>query len=186
MNADDDRALVTAILSSGDEAAFRALFRRHSPSLYSLARRLLGWASADAEDAVQETWIRASERLESFRWQSALRTWLSGILVNRCRELRRRVAPAFGTPPEDEEAVEPADDVLRMDLERAIAALPDGYRDVVVLHDVDGYTHDDIARLLDIDTGTSKSQLSRARQALRAALAKGRTGESRRTHGERP
>jgi RNA polymerase sigma-70 factor (ECF subfamily) len=170
MKADDDRTLVTAILAAGDEAAFRTLFRRHSPSLCALARRLLGGAPADADDAVQETWIRTSRKLASFRWDSTFRTWVSGILVNRCRELRRETRPSFEPPGDDQPALAASNETLRVDLERAIAGLPDGYRTVVVLHDVEGYTHEDIARFLDIDAGTSKSQLSRARRALRAAL----------------
>jgi RNA polymerase sigma-70 factor (ECF subfamily) len=171
MKADDDRTLVAAILASGDEAAFRTLFRRHSPSLGALARRLLGGAAADADDAVQESWIRACRKLASFRWDSAFRTWLSGILVNRCRELRREIRPSFEPPVEDEPAaVDTSNGNLRVDLERAIAGLPDGYRTVLVLHDIEGYMHEDIARFLEIDAGTSKSQLSRARRALRVAL----------------
>jgi RNA polymerase sigma-70 factor (ECF subfamily) len=185
MKSDDDNTLVAAILEVGDEAAFRTLYRRHTPSLYALARRLIGGASADAEDAVQETWIRACRRFASFRGESALRTWLSGILVNRCRELRRNAATSGEASPLGETAIAPADDGLRIDLERAIADLPDGYRRVVVLHDIEGYTHEDIAQLLDIDPGTSKSQLSRARHALRAALSVGRSGDAHAAHGER-
>src|SRR5262245_40015568 len=132
MRADDDRTLVTAILASRDEAAFRTLFRRHSPSLHALARRLLGGAAADADDAVQETWIRACRKLASFRWDSALRTWLSGILVNRCRELRRSAGPVIAMPAEDEPSARAPDEGTRVDLERAIAGLPDGYRSVLV------------------------------------------------------
>jgi len=186
MRADDDQALVTAILTLRDEAAFRTLFRRHSPSLYALARRLMGGSTADADDAVQETWIRACRRFASFRWDSALKTWLAAILVNRCRELRRHVVANRESPPSCEPKVAPADDDLRVDLERAIADLPDGYRNVLVLHDVEGYTHEDIARLLDIDAGTSKSQLWRARRALRVALSTERTDGTRAAYGERP
>jgi RNA polymerase sigma factor (sigma-70 family) len=185
MKADDDHTLVAAIVTHGDEAAFRTLFRRHSPSLYALARRFMGGAAADAEDAVQETWIRACRRLDSFRWDSALKTWLAGILVNRCRELRRNAAPSREASARDDLAITPVDEVLRVDLERAIGGLPEGYRNVVVLHDVEGYTHEDIARLLDIDAGTSKSQLSRARRALRVALSLERPAGSHTAHGER-
>jgi len=186
MRADDDHALVTAILTLRDEAAFRTLFRRHSPSLYALARRLMGGSTADADDAVQETWIRACRRFSSFRWDSALRTWLAAILVNSCREHKRHLASDHSAPPLDAPAVDPADDDLRVDLERAISDLPDGYRNVLVLHDVEGYTHEDIARLLDIDAGTSKSQLWRARRALRVALSTSRKDGTRAAYGERP
>jgi RNA polymerase sigma-70 factor (ECF subfamily) len=186
MRADDDHTLVTAIVTQGDEAAFRTLFRRHSPSLYALARRLMGGSTADAEDAVQETWIRACRRFASFRWDSALKTWLAAILVNRCRELRRQVISNREAPPLNQPGIDPADGALRVDLERAIAELPDGYRNVVVLHDIEGYTHEDIAKLLDIDAGTSKSQLFRARRALRVALSVVRNDDTHAAHGERP
>lgn len=169
MRAEDDRDLVADVLASGSEASFRALYRRHTPALYGLALRLLGGA-ADADDAVQEAWIRAAGRFAAFRWESSLRTWLSGILVNRCREIRRQRG-------QNEEVhrsgVMLTDEALRVDLERAIASLPDGYRDVVVLHDVEGHTHEDIGRMLGIEAGTSKSQLSRGRRALRQLLGHG-------------
>jgi RNA polymerase sigma-70 factor (ECF subfamily) len=167
--AEADTALVAAVLSRGDEARFRVLYRRHTPALFRLALRLSGGASADAEDAVQETWIRAGRRLASFRGDSAFRTWLSGILVNRCRETRRERARETDAAVDDEPCTAPPA-AERIDLERALAALAPGYREVLVLHDVEGYTHEEIAGLLGVDAGTSKSQLSRARRAMRAAL----------------
>lgn len=130
----------------------------------ALARRLAG-DMADAEDAVQETWTRAVRALPGFRWECSLRTWLSGITVNCCRELVRRRGPlATDAAPEP---VTPSPTGVR-ELESMLAALPDGYREVLVLHDVEGYTHEEIGRLLEIHPGTSKSQLSRARRTLRA------------------
>lgn len=117
---------------------------------------------------MQDTWLRATARLHEFRGEASLRTWLAGFTINCCRERwRRREAT---TPPPDE-AVPPAAD--RVDLERAIASLPDGCREVLVLHDLEGYTHEEIAARLGVVPGTSKSQLSKARAALRAALASG-------------
>jgi len=165
---DDDAVLVKAFVSARDEAAFRALFRRHTPALFRLALRLLGGDPAGAEDAVQEAWIRAAERLATFRFESALRTWLSGFVVNCCREARRRVQEA--SP--DEAAAPAADDdpAPALDLDRALLSLADGYRQVLVLHDVVGLTHREIARQLGIEEGTSKSQLFLARRALRRRL----------------
>jgi len=165
---DDDAVLVKAFVSARDEAAFRALFRRHTPALFRLALRLLGGDPAGAEDAVQEAWIRAAERLATFRFESALRTWLSGFVVNCCRESRRRVQEA--SP--DEAAAPAADDdpAPALDLDRALLSLADGYRQVLVLHDVVGLTHREIARQLGIEEGTSKSQLFQARRALRRRL----------------
>ena len=170
-----DRALVRSFVRHGDEAAFRQLYRRHAPSLYLLARRLLG-ASHSAEDATQDTWMRAADRLGSFRWESSLRTWLCGITVNRCREMMRGVHGSTGpgqldmVPEPGAGAPETPD--VRVDLERAIAALPDGSRGVLVLHDIEGRTHVEIAAMLGIDEGTSRSQLFKARRALRELLAR--------------
>jgi RNA polymerase sigma-70 factor (ECF subfamily) len=166
-----DAALVAAVVADGDEARFRALYRRHSPALYRLALRLAGGDAAAADDALQESWIRAARRLASFRGDSAFRTWLSGFLVNCCREARRESARRAEEPLGSVEPARSRGDSLRLDLERAIASLPPSYRDVLVLHDVEGYTHEEIGRLLDVEPGTSKSQLSRARRALRAALS---------------
>lgn len=166
-----DRLLVERFVEARDEASFRALYRRHTPALYALALRLLAHRSADAEDVIQDVWIRAAERLGRFRWEAALRTWLSGIVVNCCRERLRaewRWAQDDHTEPERTDVASPPE--LTLDLDRAIATLPPGCRGVFVLHDIEGRTHEEIASLLDIDPGTSKSQLSYARRRLRALL----------------
>jgi len=163
-----DRELSTRFIEARDAAAFRELFRRHTPALYQLATRLLGGTGRGADDAVQEAWLRAAEGLAAFEWRSSLRTWLTGIAINCCREiLRRRQA---GTParPGGEPAQEAPPTILGLDLERAVLGLPNGCREVLVLHDVEGLTHAEIAARLGIEPGTSKSQLSRARRALRA------------------
>ncbi|MCI0403726.1 MAG: sigma-70 family RNA polymerase sigma factor [Acidobacteria bacterium] len=169
-NAPDDRALVARFLRARDEASFRALYRAHSPRLLLFARRLLG-GEQDAEDTLQETWMRAVRRLESFRWESSLRTWLCAIVLNCCREARRHRRPQA-----DPESVRqfPAPAGLgpaeAAQLEALVRTLPDGYREVLVLHDLEGYTHEEISGLLGIAEGTSKSQLFRARQTLRGWL----------------
>lgn len=150
------------------EDAFRALYRAHTPALYALALRLTGSDKNEAEDLVQETWVRATRKLSSFRGESALRSWLCGVLVNVRRERIRTVWRVVDGP--DIEPVTAAPDIIAFDLERAIAALPVGARDVFVLHDVYGYAHHEIAHMLGVVEGTSKSQLSRARKLLRAAL----------------
>lgn len=118
---------------------------------------------------MQDTWLRATARLEDFRGEASLRTWLAGFTINCCRERWRRRepdAPAADEPSRSEPVVD------RLDLERAIAALPDGHREVFVLHDLEGFTHEEIAARLGIVPGTSKSQLSRARSSLRARMAR--------------
>ncbi len=145
-----DRGLAEALLERGDEKAFRELYRRHTPRL---------------------TWLRAAQYLDRFRWESSLSTWLSGIGLNVCRDLWRKrngrdlewngsAEPPVLAPRTDE----------RIDLERAITLLPVGYRTVLILHDLEGFTHDEIGEQLGIAAGTSKSQLSCARRAVRAML----------------
>ena len=174
--ADDsvpDRALAERVATRRDPAAFHALYARHTPALYAMAMRLTG-QPADAEDAVHDTWLRAVGALPRFEWRSSLRTWLTSILVNRTRELERQARAVLPLEEElapDEPPPQLPRDVDPLDLEAAIHALPPGYRRVLVLHDVDGFTHDDIAGLLGIDPGTSKSQLARARRRLRRMLA---------------
>jgi RNA polymerase sigma-70 factor (ECF subfamily) len=167
-----DQELCDRFVRQGDEAAFRVLFRRHSPRLYAIALRMLAGRVADAEDAVQDAWLRAASGLRRFEWRSALSTWLSGIVINCARE-RLRARPLVQASDADLAALPaaPRPQVPALDLERGLAALPDGYREVLVLHDLYGYTHLEIADLLDIVVGTSKSQLFHARRALRARLS---------------
>ena len=166
---------------AGDEAAFRSLYRRHTPRLLQLAQRLLGGDDAEAEDVIQDTWIKAVEKLETFRWESELSTWLHSIALNVSREaLRRRGGRREVEWPENDEpaAAQPLERLEPVDLERAIAALPSGYRAVLVLHDVEGHTHEAIAEQLGVTPGTTKSQLFRARRAVRALLAPATEGRA--------
>ncbi len=166
----DDLALVRQFLRSRGEDAFRSLYRIHTPALYALALRLAGGDAGEAEDLVQESWLRAVRALSTFRAESTLRSWLCGFLVNVRRERIRTAWRIVEAPVDD--AIAPngvvTDDAL--DLERAIAGLPEGARDIFVLHDVHGYTHEEIAGMLGIVVGTSKSQLNRARSLLRGLL----------------
>jgi RNA polymerase sigma factor (sigma-70 family) len=166
----DERALAEKFCRNGDESAFRALYRRHTPLLYRVAYRLV--VNADrAADIVQDTWLRAAQRLPSFRWESSLATWLVGIVINRSREEIRRTtneAPAQNELPEP--VARNSEAWLHLHLERAIAQLPEGYREVLLLYDVEGYTHEEIAQALEIEVSTSRSQLARARAAMRASL----------------
>jgi RNA polymerase sigma-70 factor (ECF subfamily) len=172
----EDRILVSRFLEGRDETAFRGLYGRHSGALYRFLLRLTGRA-ADAEEGVQETWVRACRALPRFEWRSALSTWLAGIAIRWWREECRRRGRSEG----QRDAAEIAADGLapaegeRIDLARALEGLALGYREAILLHDVYGHTHGEIARMLDVDEGTSKSQLSRARRALRARLGGRRT-----------
>jgi RNA polymerase sigma-70 factor (ECF subfamily) len=172
-----DAELIDYIRQGGDERAFRELYRRHTPRLYQLVLRILAGSQADAEDVVQETWIRATTALARFRGESSFGTWLTGIGLNRARDfLRHRSRRPAGLQVDDGDAhLERiggrADSTTdRVDLERAITLLPDGYRLVFVLYEVEGFRHAEIAVRLGISEGTSKSQLHHARRALREFL----------------
>lgn len=177
---DTDRELADAVARYGDESAFRELYRRHTPRLLALVARLLGPSDDDAEDAVQEAWIRACEGLGRFRWDAAFGTWVAGIAINVARDVLRRrsrwKSSELGDDNDPRPQPVPANDA-RIDLESAIRTLPDGCRMVLVLHDVEGMTHADIAGRLGIADGTSKSQLSNARRLLRDYLGTSREND---------
>ncbi len=169
----EDRILVRDFLESRAEDRFRVLYRRHSPVLGRTIYRILSGDPDDTAEVLQITWIRAVERLDQFQWRSSLRSWLTGIALNCSREHLRQRKRSSSDPIDLHEPSE-APRVLRrldrVDLERAIASLPTGYREVLVLHDIEGYTHVEIGGMLGIEEGTSKSQLSRARKAMRKCL----------------
>jgi RNA polymerase sigma-70 factor (ECF subfamily) len=167
-----DRELADAVVAGGAEWAFRELYRRHSPRLFQLVLRLVGGARADAEDIVQDAWIHAVSALSRFRWEAAFETWLTGIAINQTRSFWRRKGTRLFDPIADDSLVARAAEVGdRLDLDAAIARLPHGYRVVLVLHDVEGWTHEEIGARLGIAIGTSKSQLFAARRAMRTHLA---------------
>jgi RNA polymerase sigma-70 factor (ECF subfamily) len=159
---------------AGDDAAFAELYRAHAGRVYALCLRLEADAQR-AEELTQDVFVRAWERLASYRGESAFTTWLHRLAVNVVlgdrRSAWRRAKRVFATA--DPTVYERADDLspgTTLDLETAIGRLPAGARTVFVLHDVEGYTHEEIARMSDIAEGTSKAQLFRARRLLREAL----------------
>lgn len=156
--------------SSRDERDFRELYAAHTPYLWAMALRLTGRREGEAEELVQEAWIRAAARCERFRGESSLRSWLGGFLVNCWRERRRELAWEDGELPDDLPAAGSAGAAERIDLERALAELPDGLRAVVLLHDLAGFTHAEIGAQLEIAPGTSKSRLFAARGRLARRL----------------
>jgi RNA polymerase sigma-70 factor (ECF subfamily) len=179
-----DQELVDALREGGSESAFRELYGRHTPRLLRFVRRVLGRAGDDAEDVVQETWIRAVEGLAGFRGEARIGTWLTGIGLNVARMHLRKlgrwrgflevVRPEAGAPALSHEE--------RMDLECVLAHLPDGQRTVLLLHDLEGYTHGEIGEMLGIAEGTSKSQLSAARRQAQALYDGGPPQPPRRSH----
>ena len=175
-----DRALVDRC-QAGDLAAFEEIYRQHAGRLYSLACRMLGNPS-DAEDLLQEIFLAAHRKLDSFRGDSALGTWLYRLAMNQCLDyLRSRAARSSQvTDTLDDEPgwYEPGQadlsgqTVSKIDIERALARLPDGCRAAFVLHDVQGLEHREVASVLGIAEGTSKSQVHKARLRLRQLLTR--------------
>lgn len=168
------------LAAQGDTAAFERVYRTHLPRVYNLARRMAGPDTAD--ELTQDVFVRAWQKLATFRGESSFATWLHRLAVNviieRFRGLgtaRERFLPDGETALEHMSGAPPAAGYdAGMDLETAVARLPPGARQVFVLHDVEGYRHEEIGTLLGVSTGTSKSQLHRARMTLRAHLARRR------------
>lgn len=162
----------------GDELAFEQLYRENVARIYALCLRLTADA-AEARERTQDAFVRAWERLPSFRGESAFSSWLHRLTVNvvlmEQRAATRREARVT-TDPDAADAYALSDASrdpspgLRMDLEAAIAALPAGARQVLILHDIEGFQHAEIAELLGVAEGTSKAHLFRARRLLREAL----------------
>jgi len=165
--------------AEGDTAAFEQIYRRHFRRVYALCLRMLG-DPTQAEDLTQEVFINLLGKIGSFRGESAFTTWLHRMTVNQVlMYFRKRSTKSELTTDEGEtpvQIVRGTEDPNRMPvvdriaLERAISQLPPGYRTVFVLHDVEGYEHDEIARTLGVSEGTSKSQLHKARLKLRGLI----------------
>lgn len=164
----------------GDGQAFEELYRRHAGRLYNLVYRMVG-SAAEADDLLQDVFLHAYRKLSSFRGDSSLGTWLYRLGMNHCLDyLRGRQAKMDrATESLDREGmleptapnpVVPAA-ISRMDLERAIARLPEGCRAAFLLHDVEGFDHREVGRILGVSEGTSKSQVHKARMKLRALLS---------------
>jgi RNA polymerase sigma-70 factor (ECF subfamily) len=165
--------------ASGDAQAFEALYDRHHRRVYSLCLRMTQNV-AEAEDLTQEVFIQVYRKAGSFRGASTFTTWLHRLTVNqvlmhfRRRGVRKEQTTDDGVlpdqPPAWAQPASPTPAVNTIALDRAIAALPPGYRAVFVLHDVEGHEHEEIARMLGCSVGTSKSQLHKARMKLRSLL----------------
>ena len=162
-----DAELVVEFLQTRAEQSFRSLYHRYTNTLYLFALRLSGGLHQDAEYFVQETWISAIRKLPDFNRELSLRNWLMGIASFCYKELARKNRSIDIDVPPQHTPGNP-----HTDLERLIRSLPDGCRQILVLHDLYGYTHDEIASILGIHAGTSKSQLFEARQKLRARFSK--------------
>src|SRR5262245_8768627 len=165
-----DAVLIRRFLG-GEERAFRELYERHTPQLKMTLLRLLGPRSGDIDDVVQDSWIAAARGIHGFQGNAKFSTWLTSIGIratlahlarHREREIDLPDVPADDASPD-----------ASVDVERLLRMLPEQQRIVVVLHDLEGFTHEEIGLQLDIAAGTSKATLSRARAALRMALSQG-------------
>jgi RNA polymerase sigma-70 factor (ECF subfamily) len=162
-----------ALAASGDGRAFERLYRAHVARIHSLVRRMVDADQAD--DITQDVFVRCWEKLGTFRGEAAFGTWLHRLAVNVILGRRQTIGIERGRFMDAEDALEglPArstHEEHHMDFEEALAQLPEGARQVFLLHDVAGYKHDEIAELMGVVPGTSKSQLHHARMALRKYL----------------
>jgi len=186
-------AQLIARAQGGDEAAFAALYEAHKRRVYSLCLRMVS-DPTEAEDLSQEAFLQVFRKLSTFRGESAFSTWLHRLVVNVVlMHLRKKGLQQVSLDDVDSSQEEPVkreygdDDrrlmgsVDRINLDRAIAELPPGYRAVFVLHDVEGYEHNEIAQIMSYSVGNSKSQLHKARLKLREWL---RRDEARRAAAE--
>jgi RNA polymerase sigma-70 factor (ECF subfamily) len=157
----------------GSGTAVRALYERYSPRVYAVVRRIAGDDDL-AKDYAQEAWIRAIRALPTFRGDARFSTWLHRIAVNSALQALRKTDTRSKreAPMPENVAVDQVegDTLLGSLLERAMDQLPDGMRQVLILHDVEGYTHEEIGEVLGVSAGTSKSQLFKARSKMRELL----------------
>ena len=171
----NDAQLVAAV-PAGHANAERELYDRHVDRVFRLAYRMAGDDTL-ARDFTQDTFVRAFGKLADFRGESSLATWLhtiaTSVILNGLKKIRRIRSREIGGDelPDVPVTRRDAEPDLKLKLARAIDALPEGYRAVFVMHDVEGYTHEEIGRALGVQPGTSKAQLFRARARLRSELA---------------
>ena len=160
--------------ADGDARAIRTLYDRYAPRVFAVVRRIAG-DDDRAQDYAQEAWIRAIRALPSFRGDARFSTWLHRIAVNAALQALRKAETRKKRegPIPDQVPVGPrrGDALLQKQLETAMDALPEGMRRVLILHDVEGYTHDEIGDVLGVTSGTSKSQLFKARAKMRDMLS---------------
>lgn len=165
--------------SAGDRRAFEILYQRHQKRVYSICLRMTS-SPVEAEDLTQDVFIQLFRHISSYRGEAAFSTWLHRLTVNqvlmrlRKADIRFEIKTIAGDLPNETKAVikSPLPIVEAIALDRAITQLPPGYRTIFVLHDVEGYEHEEIAKKLGVTVGTSKSQLHKARLKLRTLLLK--------------
>jgi RNA polymerase sigma-70 factor (ECF subfamily) len=160
----------------GSPAEFEEMYHQQAPRIYSLACRMAG-SPEDGEDLLQEIFLQAYRKLGSFKGDSSLGTWLYRLALNHCLDYVRsrqvkmkKLTDSLEADSIHEPSAKHDTPIARLDLDRALERLPDGCREAFVLHDVEGFDHKEVAELLGIAEGTSKSQVFKARLKLRALL----------------
>ena len=188
VEADSSDLVLTQMAAKGNISAFEMLYERHHRRVYSLCLRMTN-SQTEAEDLTQEVFIQLFRKISSFRGDSAFSTWLHRMTVNqvlmhfRRRSVKNEKTSDSGDMPE--QTVRGTENPRKMPvldriaLKRAVAQLPNGYRNVFILHDVQGYEHEEVANLMGISVGTSKSQLHKARLKLRGLLIKQNEAEAK-------
>ena len=158
--------------------AFETVYRQHAPRIYALATRMAG-SQDEGEDLLQEIFLQAHRKLASFKGDAALGTWLYRLAVTHCLDFvrsrqakMRKVTDTLDADAAAQPMARRETPIAKIDLERAVAQLPAGCREAFVLHDVEGYDHREVAEMLGIAEGTSKSQVFKARMKLRGLLGR--------------
>jgi RNA polymerase sigma-70 factor (ECF subfamily) len=161
---------------AGDVEAFETLYQQHAARLYTMACRMAG-SPEDGEDLLQEIFLQAYRKLGSFKGDSAIGTWLYRLALNHCLDFVRsrqakmsKLTETLDADTSFQPTARRETPIARLDLERAVERLPEGCREAFVLHDVEGFDHKEVGRLLGIAEGTSKSQVFKARMRLRSLL----------------
>jgi RNA polymerase sigma-70 factor (ECF subfamily) len=191
VSGERDEDLVRRCLG-GDRSAFGVLFERHERRVYNLALRMTG-CEEDARDATQDAFLTALRKLASFRGEAAFTTWLHRVTVNACYDLlrKRSRAPLLDRLPEHQPEPPPVPDHadqtgLLIDVQRALLEVPEGFRAVMILHDVQDLPYEQVAEIVGVPVGTVKSRLHRGRVALARALGAPVHGGSQPERRERP
>ncbi len=166
-------AVDALLAASGDSSAFERLYRTHVARVHTLACRMMG--THDAKEVTQDVFVRAWEKLATFRGEAAFGTWLHRLAVNLILSRRQRRTRERERFDDSEGAIDALPGASRtsdagMDFDSAVGRLPEGARQVFVLHDIEGYRHEEISLMLGVSAGTSKAQLHRARMMLRRHL----------------
>jgi RNA polymerase sigma-70 factor (ECF subfamily) len=179
MAAVDDEQRWIEQAKAGESSAYRSLVERHEDAIARLVSRLLGADHPSLDDVVQDVFVRAYVALDRFRGEASFRTWLTRIAVNRCRDEQRRMQRRWSLRRalKQQAALEPppnetldAPDVIGQQVQDAVAALPEKLRVVVTLKDLEGYSYDEVSRILQCKLGTVKSRHARGREQLRRRL----------------